>query len=130
MRRTTAARRFSVRKEQWDWFKKAATGDEAGHPRLALIVDSPWIPGQVGVCHLDYYNEPETWFEANLLGNLDPLDFATRGTSAQVESATRELLSKWRATSNGHRWIPSLGGGVSPGMPAENIRAILAGLRG
>ncbi|HSW49469.1 MAG TPA: uroporphyrinogen decarboxylase family protein, partial [Bryobacteraceae bacterium] len=33
---------------------------------VALIVDSPWIPGHLGISHLDYYVDPETWFQANL----------------------------------------------------------------
>ena len=33
---------------------------------LALIVDSPWIPGYLGINHLDYYLDPEIWFNSNL----------------------------------------------------------------
>jgi uroporphyrinogen decarboxylase len=33
---------------------------------MALIVDSPWIPGHLGIRHLDYYLDPELWFSANL----------------------------------------------------------------
>jgi uroporphyrinogen decarboxylase len=33
---------------------------------MALIVDSPWIPGYLGLSHLDYYLDPEIWFQANL----------------------------------------------------------------
>ena len=33
---------------------------------MALIVDSPWIPGYLGIKHLDYYLDPEVWFQANL----------------------------------------------------------------
>ncbi len=33
---------------------------------LALIIDSPWIPGFFGISHLDYYLDPEMWFHANL----------------------------------------------------------------
>jgi uroporphyrinogen decarboxylase len=31
-----------------------------------LIVDSPWIPGYLGINHMDYFLDPETWFRANL----------------------------------------------------------------
>jgi len=32
----------------------------------ALIVDSPWIPGFVGISHLDYFLFPDQWMNANL----------------------------------------------------------------
>src|ERR1035441_6836550 len=59
-----------MRPEQWQCFKRAAKrAGPVGHPATkpaALIVDSPWIPGYVGVSHLDYYLDPELWFQANL----------------------------------------------------------------
>ncbi len=33
---------------------------------MALIVDSPWMPGYLGISHLDYYLDPEVWFQSNL----------------------------------------------------------------
>jgi len=59
-----------MRPEQWQCFKRAAKragpiGRPAATP-VALIVDSPWIPGYIGVSHLDYYLDPELWFQANL----------------------------------------------------------------
>ena len=52
--------------EQWRSFKSAAKQEpDAGVP-LALIVDSPWIPGFAGIGHLDYFLDPEAWFQANL----------------------------------------------------------------
>jgi uroporphyrinogen decarboxylase len=33
---------------------------------VALIIDSPWISGYLGVSHLEYYLDPELWFQANL----------------------------------------------------------------
>lgn len=55
-----------MRPDQWHRFKKAAKRAGAATPPLALIVDSPWIPGFLGVSHLDYYLDPEVWFQANL----------------------------------------------------------------
>jgi uroporphyrinogen decarboxylase len=55
-----------VRKEQWELFKRAAKRQPAAAAPLALIVDSPWIPGYFGISHLDYYLDPEVWFQANL----------------------------------------------------------------
>lgn len=55
-----------MRPEQWHEFKKAAKRMPGAGTPLALIVDSPWIPGYLGLSHLDYYLDPEAWFEANL----------------------------------------------------------------
>jgi uroporphyrinogen decarboxylase len=55
-----------VRIEQWQLFKAAAKRRATPRVPLALIVDSPWIPGHMGIGHLDYYLDPETWFQSNL----------------------------------------------------------------
>ncbi|MCC7175303.1 MAG: uroporphyrinogen decarboxylase family protein [Bryobacterales bacterium] len=55
-----------MRPEQWSTFKRVARGGTADHVPVALIVDSPWIPGYAGVNHLDYYLDPEIWYRANL----------------------------------------------------------------
>ncbi|MEN6601020.1 MAG: uroporphyrinogen decarboxylase family protein [Bryobacteraceae bacterium] len=55
-----------MRLEQWNTFKLAAKGGHPDRAPVALIVDSPWIPGFAGVAHLEYYVDPETWFRANL----------------------------------------------------------------
>ena len=55
-----------MRPEQWDTFKRAVRREPLSGVPMALIVDSPWIPGYLGISHLDYYLDPETWFEANL----------------------------------------------------------------
>ncbi len=64
-----------------------------------------------------------------LLGNLDPLETGVRGTPEEVEEGTRLLVETWRSAGRQTRWIFSLGGGVSPGMPGENIAAISRALR-
>jgi uroporphyrinogen decarboxylase len=56
-----------------------------------------------------------------LMGNVNPLDIGVRGTTAQVKEAALDVLRKM----NGEGMILSLGGGVSPGMPSENIRAMI-----
>ena len=53
-------------KEQWDTFKRAARGEKMDKIPMALIVDSPWIPGYLGIKHMDYFLDPELWFESNL----------------------------------------------------------------
>jgi uroporphyrinogen decarboxylase len=55
-----------MRKAQWEIFKKAAKRLNDGPVPLALIIDSPWIPGYLGINHLDYYLDPEIWFNSNL----------------------------------------------------------------
>jgi uroporphyrinogen-III decarboxylase len=50
---------------QWDTFKRAARGESLPAVPVALIVDSPWIPGYLGIPHMDYYLDPEVWFQAN-----------------------------------------------------------------
>jgi uroporphyrinogen decarboxylase len=55
-----------MRPEQWQSVKAASKGKSAGPIPLALIVDSPWIPGYLGISHLDYYLQPDVWFESNL----------------------------------------------------------------
>jgi uroporphyrinogen decarboxylase len=56
-----------------------------------------------------------------LMGNVAPLDVGVRGTPEMVRAAAAEVLSK----SAGKGLILSVGGGVSPGMPGENIRALV-----
>jgi uroporphyrinogen decarboxylase len=55
-----------------------------------------------------------------LMGNVNPLEIGVRGTPEEVRDATLEVLEK----SGGEGIILSVGGGVSPGMPRENILAM------
>ena len=55
-----------MRPEQWEIFKKAAHLEKLDKIPLALIIDSPWIPGYLGINHMDYYLDPELWFQSNL----------------------------------------------------------------
>ncbi len=50
----------------WETIKKAARLERLDKIPLALIIDSPWIPGYLGLNHLDYYLDPELWFQSNL----------------------------------------------------------------
>lgn len=54
-----------MRREQWEIFKKAARLEKLDQIPMALIVDSPWIPGYLGIKHMDYFLDPELWFQAN-----------------------------------------------------------------
>ncbi len=55
-----------MQQKQWDAFKKAAKRQPVDSVPLALIVDSPWMPGYLGINHLDYFLNPEVWFQSNL----------------------------------------------------------------
>jgi uroporphyrinogen-III decarboxylase len=55
-----------MNKDKWDIIRKAAQGEEFPAPPVALIVDSPWMPGYLGISTLDYLTVPEVWLEANL----------------------------------------------------------------
>jgi uroporphyrinogen-III decarboxylase len=55
-----------MRQHQWDAFRKAAKRQPVDTVPLALIVDSPWIPGYLGINQFDYFIDPEVWFQANL----------------------------------------------------------------
>ena len=59
-----------------------------------------------------------------LMGNVNPLEIAVRGTPDEVKEATLEVLEGARTA----RASSSVGGGVSPGMPRENILAMLEAL--
>src|ERR1051325_4060284 len=52
--------------EQWELFKRAARMEKLDRIPMALIIDSPWIPGYLGIKHLDYFLDPELWFHSNL----------------------------------------------------------------
>ena len=51
-----------MRPEQWETFKRAARREKLDKIPMAMIIDSPWIPGYLGIKHLDYFLDPELWF--------------------------------------------------------------------
>lgn len=55
-----------MKPEQWDVFKRAARLEKLDKITMALIIDSPWIPGYLGVKHMDFYLDPELWFQSHL----------------------------------------------------------------
>lgn len=50
----------------WDDFEVVARGGTAGRVPVALIVDSPWLPGYAGIDTLDYFLQPDEWLRINL----------------------------------------------------------------
>jgi uroporphyrinogen-III decarboxylase len=55
-----------MKQEQWERVQQAARGETFATPPVALIIDSPWLPGHLGLSTLDYMTVPEVWLEANL----------------------------------------------------------------
>ncbi len=47
----------------WERFKLAATLGEPDQIPVALIVDSPWLPGYAGVHTLDFFLDHDKWYE-------------------------------------------------------------------
>lgn len=121
--------------------------DEFAHPYLKKVFSS-FPPAWVKVYHNDARIDPflealpdvgfdvlhwshkldlsevrrRTGGKICLMGNVPPLEVGVRGTAEEVKSATLALLQK----AGREGFVLSLGGGVSPGMPAANIRAMIA----
>ena len=55
-----------MKPEQWLALRKCAEGEAFETPPVALIIDSPWIPGYLGISTLDYLTVPDVWLQANL----------------------------------------------------------------
>ena len=55
-----------MKPEQWEIFKRAARLEKLDRVPMALIIDSPWIPGYLGINHLDFFLDPELWFQSHL----------------------------------------------------------------
>lgn len=47
--------------EQWEVIKKAAAGETPDNIPVAMIVDSPWIPGYCNVSTIDFYTDINIW---------------------------------------------------------------------
>lgn len=54
-----------MKPEQWAVFKKAARMEKLEKIPMAMIIDSPWIPGYVGAKHLDFFLNPDVWFQSH-----------------------------------------------------------------
>lgn len=53
-------------RDQWNVLRRCAAGETVRPVPVALIIDSPWIPGYVGCSTLDYLSMPDVWLAANL----------------------------------------------------------------
>jgi uroporphyrinogen decarboxylase len=69
-------------------------------------------------------SDMKTWTngQITLLGNVPTRDVIAAGTAADVERAVTEMLE---AVEDRSRLIVSGGGGMPPGAPTENIRALI-----
>lgn len=63
----------------------------------------------------------------SLLGNVSPLGTLVRGTPDEVYTEARACIDKVAASGG---FVLSAGGGASPGMPAENLDALVRAARG
>jgi uroporphyrinogen decarboxylase len=61
-----------------------------------------------------------------MMGNVPPLSVGVRGSPEMVKQYAKDCLDK---AADGGGLILSVGGGVSPGMPAENVDALLEAAR-
>jgi uroporphyrinogen decarboxylase len=52
--------------EQWEKLLAVLKGDVFEPLPVGFIIDSPWLPGWVGISTLDYFSSEQMWFEANL----------------------------------------------------------------
>lgn len=50
----------------WERFFAVARGGQADRIPVAMIVDSPWLPGYAGIDTLDYFLHPDKWLKINL----------------------------------------------------------------
>lgn len=51
---------------KWNILRQCARGGTLQGTPVALIVDSPWIPGYLKISTLDYLTDPQVWLKANL----------------------------------------------------------------
>ena len=51
--------------QQWDDFLKVVKGEKPEKPAIGFIIDSPWLPGWVGISTLQYYASDREWMDAN-----------------------------------------------------------------
>src|SRR3954463_1250482 len=63
---TIASETVPMRPGQWETYKRASRLEKLDKIPMALIIDSPWIPGYLGIQHMDYFLDPELWFQSNL----------------------------------------------------------------
>lgn len=55
-----------MKPSEWNTIRDVVEGKELDETPIGLIVDSPWIPGYLGISTLDYITYPDVWLQANV----------------------------------------------------------------
>jgi uroporphyrinogen decarboxylase len=99
------------------------------HNDAPCKVCAPFLP-EIGVNLLNFgmqhtLSEMKAWTanKVTLLGNIPPRDVLASGTPADVTRSVGEMLE---ALEDRSRVIVSCGGGMPPGVPTENIQALIS----
>ena len=50
-------------KQKWEALCASIRGENT-ELSCGLIVDSPWIPGYCGISNIDFYVDPQKWFDS------------------------------------------------------------------
>lgn len=116
------------------YLKKAFTADvtvKFFHNDASCKVCAPYLP-EIGVNLLNFgtqhtMSEMQAWTgnRVALLGNIPPRDILASGTPEEVIRSVKEML---QALQDRSRVIVSCGGGMPPGVPMENIEALISAL--
>lgn len=51
---------------QWQTLLRVMAGETIAPLPTGLVIDSPWLPGWAGISILDYFEDQQAWFDANL----------------------------------------------------------------
>jgi uroporphyrinogen decarboxylase len=99
------------------------------HNDAPCKVCAPFLP-EIGINLLNFgiqhtLSEMKAWTanKVTLLGNIPPRDILASGTPADVTRSVEEML---QALEDHSRLIVSCGGGMPPGVPTENIQALIS----
>ena len=114
------------------YLKKAFSADvtvKFFHNDAPCKACAPLLP-EAGINLLNFgiqhtLTEMKTWTndKITLLGNIPPRDVLASGTPADVERSVTDMLNAFQDRS---RLIVSCGGGMPPGVPTENIQALIS----
>ncbi len=55
-----------MNERHWETLLRVIRGEEMKENPVGFIIDSPWLPGWHGSTILEYFTDPETWFDANI----------------------------------------------------------------
>jgi len=55
-----------MKERHWEDLLRVIDGELLTEKPVGFIIDSPWLPGWYNTRIIDYFNDPETWFNANV----------------------------------------------------------------